>query len=438
VVAVDWLPPPSAPQDLLVEAVDALAGQSPTELAGAVALDRTRVLLAQTERLSALALQALSDVERRELYLLDGATCAGSWVHGLQLPGVDRTALALARRLHTVPAVAAALRAGQLSTRAAAAVTVAAGRARPFLDRPDNHIDGQPAGPVLRAVLVDGISMLLAEQTGGAPDSDPEQAQLRAELHGVLDSAGSQQDRLERGLLRYAQRSNPTQLSSGLALLLDALLPAQHDARARRAHDQAGLDLHRKHSGSGWTLRGELDEETGELLFTLLGAEHAVDPDNPTDTNAWRTATSNHSNQGDTPDASSSTQAASTAGNDGGPDLTGLDPQYWPDSTPGPAAAAPNATTRSAKPCAGCSAAARSAPATKSTRTWPSPSPSTRSTAGPARCPPAPPAAPRWPAPSSVRCCAPAPSPDSSWTPTARSCRSATPNAPRPPPNGSS
>jgi len=250
VVAVAYLPPPSAPEQALVEVVDALAGQSPTELAGAVALDRTQVLLAQTERLSALALQALSDVDRRELYQLDGATCASSWVQGLQLPGVDRTALALARRLHTVPAVAAALRAGQLSTRAAAALTVAAGRARPFLDRPDNHIDGQPAGPVLHAVLVDGISMLLAEQTGGAPDPDPEQQQLRAQLHGVLDSAGSQQDRLERGLLLYAQ-------------------------------DQAGLDLHRKHSGSGWTLRGELDDETGELLFTLLGAEHAVDPTTP-------------------------------------------------------------------------------------------------------------------------------------------------------------
>jgi len=149
VVAVAYLPPPSAPQNLLVEVVDALAGQSPTELAGAVGLDRTRVLLAQAERLSALALQALSDVDRRELYQLDGATCAGSWVQALQLPGVDRTALALARRLHTVPAVAVALRAGQLSTRAAAALTVAAGRPRPLLDRPDNHIDGQPAGPVL-------------------------------------------------------------------------------------------------------------------------------------------------------------------------------------------------------------------------------------------------------------------------------------------------
>jgi len=334
-------------------------------------------------------------------------------VQGLQLPGVDRTALVLGRRLHTVPAVAAALRAGQLSAPA--------------------------AEPALHAVLVDGISMLLAEQTGGAPDSDPEQQQLRAELHGVLDSAGSQQDRLERGLLLYAQRSNPTQLSSGLAMLLDALLPAQHDAQARRAHDQAGLDLHRNHSGSGWTLRGELDEETGELLFTLLGAEHAVDPDNPTDTNAWRTATSNHSYQGDnTPDASSSTQAASTEGSGGGPDLTGLDPQYWPDSTPRPRSTRTNATTRCAKPCAGCSAAARSAPATKSTRTWPSPSPSTPSTAGPGRSPPAPAAATRWPAPSSVRCCAPAPSPGSSWTPTARSCKSATPNAWPPPPNGSS
>ncbi len=335
-VAVACLPPPSGPEQELVEAVDALAGQSPTELAGPVALDRTRVLLAQAERLSALALQALSDVERRELYLLDGATSAGSWVQALQITGVDRTALALARRLHTVPAVAAALRAGQLSARTAAALTAAAGRARPFLDRPDNLIDGQAGEPVLHAVIVDGISMLLAEQTGGAPESDPEQAQLRAELQGVLDSQGSQQDRLERALLLYAQRSSPAQLSSGLALLLDALLPAQHDARARRAHDQAGLDLHRKHSGSGWTLRGELDDETGELLFTLLGAEHAVDPANPTDTNAWRTATSNNTGT-DSSTQAGSTQAGSTEGSGGGPDLTGpdlagLDPQYWPDS----------------------------------------------------------------------------------------------------------
>ncbi len=43
--------------------------------------------------------------------------------------------------------------------------------------------------------------------------------------------------------------------------------------------------MRRNPHGSGWTLRhAELDLECGELLFTVLQAELAADPDNPVDT----------------------------------------------------------------------------------------------------------------------------------------------------------
>jgi len=211
-----------------------------------------------------------------------------------------------------VPTTRAELIGGRLSTTAAAAV--AAAKARVFLDRPDGLIDNLPADAVLHGVCVDGITTLLAEHTGGTPATDPGHTQLRADLEQLLTTAPTQVAALEAALVHFAQRCPPGLLPSSLALLLDALLPAQHEARARRADNEAGLQLHRNPTGSGWTLHGQLDTETGELLHTLLLAQQAVDPDNPTDTNAYRAAATH-------PDADH---------------LAELHPQDWPPPPPLP------------------------------------------------------------------------------------------------------
>jgi hypothetical protein len=300
--------PPSSPQDdleALVAAIDALAARTPAELPAAFALERTRVLMEQSERLRTLALHAISDVDTRELYVLEGAPTTGAWVRQQGGSGLDRRELALARQLRSVPLVETELLSGRLCGPAAAQVSTAVAKARPFLDRPDGHIDGQPALPALYGVLVDGICQLLAEQTGGAPADDPEQQTLRAELETIVDRDASERARLEAALVLFAQRCEPGLLHAGLGLLLDALLPAEHDKRARHADENVRLDLHRNPGGSGWFVNGELDDECGEMLDTVMRAEQAVDPDNPADTDAYRAAA-------------------------GEPDLDGLDPEHWP------------------------------------------------------------------------------------------------------------
>jgi hypothetical protein len=337
----------SAGQDpvaLLEAALDGLAEQVPAELPGPVALERARALLAGAARLKTLALVALADVDTRELHALDGAVTPAAWVADQQVPGADRREVTLARRLPSAPAVTQALLAGRLGSAAAGQVAGAVAKARPFLDRPDARIDGQPGEPALRAVVVDGIATVLAEQTGGGPADDPGFGRLRAELAAITEQPVSQTARLEEALVLLAQRSAPGLLRGALALLLDALLPAEHDARAARAECDAGLELLRDPLGAGWSLRGQLDDVTGEMLATVLAAEQAVDPAAPADTTAWRAAV---------PD----------------PALADLPPQDWPASQPGPAPAPPVSTTRCPARCAACSTPARWAAGTRPLRT---------------------------------------------------------------------
>lgn len=284
------LVPRHDPVGLLLAALDGLTGERPADLPAVVALDRARTLLAGAERLKTLALLALADVDTRELHALEGAASAASWVAEQQVPGVDRRDVTLARRLPTTPRVTEQLLAGRLGAEGAAQVAAALAKARPFLDQPDGRIDGQPGEDALRAVLVDGIPTLLVEQTGGATADDPQQARLRADLTRIAEAGESQAARLEDGLVLLAQRSAPRLLRGCVNLLLDALLPAQHDARALRAEHEAGLELFRDPLGSGWSVRGQLDAVTGELLSQVLAAEQATDPDSPADTSAWRAA----------------------------------------------------------------------------------------------------------------------------------------------------
>ena len=256
-----------------------------SELPGPVALAETQSLMSLTQRLQAELVRRLSDVQSRSLFLLDGAPSVNTWVEAQQVAGVDRRQVTLARRLERVPHVRAQLGAGRLSLRAAEMIARAVHKARPFLDRTDGLIDGQDGAAALYGVLVDGVLSMLAGQGGGF--TTPAEAEaLRAELEVLVAAPSSQLERWETGLLWLAERLAPELLASALGLLTDALLPAEHDKRAMHNERQAGLTL-TKNDGPGWLLRGELDDETGELLHTVLTAHAATDPANPDDTAAY-------------------------------------------------------------------------------------------------------------------------------------------------------
>jgi len=283
------LPAPAEgdPEEQLVACVDALAAQQPVELPGLRALRRASVLLAQGERLRALGLQALSDVDTRELYALDGAGSTSGWVQAQQVPGADRAQIRLARRLSALPITAEQLQAGTLALSAAQDIGRALSQVRPHLDRPDGMLDGLPAEQVLRAVILDGVIGWVTQARGGTPEQDPDMFMLTSELTAVAEAAQPAVRRLEAALVLLAQHIGAgAVLRAALSQLVDALLPLQHQQRSDRAHDEAGLTLARYHDRSGGSVRGELDDDLFELLDTVLNAEMATDPDNPADTSA--------------------------------------------------------------------------------------------------------------------------------------------------------
>jgi Domain of unknown function (DUF222) len=286
--ALDTAPPApllSEPARLLVRAVEALRAQDPTDMGGGQALAETALLLREMEKLSAVSLRRLADVDRRELHTLDAAPSVGTWVERQQV-GVDRSRVALARRLCRLPALADAVEGGRLSVACAVRVGEAVEALRPHLDRADGLLDGQPAEEVLTAVLVDGVAMLVAQARGGLDDDV--MAALWADLGAIAGAARPAVHRVEAGFVVLAEQVEPHLLRPALRQLVDAVLPQQLEERSQRAYTERGLLLTRDPDGAGWRVgRGRLDDECGELLWTVLQAEMATDPDNPVDTAAY-------------------------------------------------------------------------------------------------------------------------------------------------------
>ena len=280
----------SASVQVLVEAVAVVGAVAPVELPGPVAVLEAQVLLAQLEVLRAVVLTRIADVDARRLHTLVDAPTTGTWL-GAQHTSVTRTEVGLARRRSAFAHLAGAVRGRRLSVAAAARLAGALVQLRRHLDRPDGLIDGQPAEPVLTAVIVDGVLDLLCQARGGLADTDPLLHLLHARLRAIAAAPQGELARLEQALVLLAEHLQPAALPGALTLLVDALLPTALEDRARDGPDQRGLTLRRHDDGSGWTIsRGQLDPECGELLHTLLTAELAVDPDNPTDTAAYSTA----------------------------------------------------------------------------------------------------------------------------------------------------
>jgi Domain of unknown function (DUF222) len=260
--------------------------QDATTLPPAQALAEAAAVLRALQQLEAVGLRRLADVDMRELFALDGAPSTGTWVEQLRV-GLSRSAVALARRLARLTTVAACVEEGSLCRPAAERIGEALDRVRPHLDRPDGLLDGHPAEEVLEAVVVDGVAMLVAQARGSLADDDPVLLGLRSDLRAVAAAPLPAAQRVEAAFVRLAQEVEPAQVRPALAQLVDALLPQQLEAAAERGHRERSFDLWRLPDGSGWTARGQLDLETGELLTTVLAAEQATDPDNPCDTAAF-------------------------------------------------------------------------------------------------------------------------------------------------------
>jgi hypothetical protein len=270
---------------MLTAALDALLAEVPADIDPAQALFATQVLLVQTDRLRALTLTRIADVERRQLHDLDGSPSTASWV-AEQHTSTTRADVALARKLDRYPAVAARIAEGGLSVPDGVVVSRALSALRSHVDRPDGLIDGQAGEDVLRGVIGAGIPLLVAEALGGVADNDRRLLAVRRAALEILERPASQLARLESAFLLVASRVEPGQLRSVLQCLSDALLPNELAKRADDAHANRGLELIRDDDGSGWTVRGRLDLECGELLHTALTAAMETDPDNPLDTDA--------------------------------------------------------------------------------------------------------------------------------------------------------
>ena len=273
--------------EALLSAFEAVAGRIPADLPGPVALADTAALLGLGERLRAVTLGHVADVDARQLHTADGSPSTSSWIAALQT-SVPAGELALAKRLSGMPCLASAVESGLLSVAVAAKLAGALVKAKRHLDRPDGRIDGQDGEAVLTAVLLDGVRQLVCEALGGLADDDPRLLALVRRLGEVAAAPAPQLARLEAGFVLLAAHLEPAQLPGALTRLLDALVPSALERAAEDQHARRGFSLARHTDGSGWYVRaGELDLETGELLHTVLSAELAVDPDNPVDTAAF-------------------------------------------------------------------------------------------------------------------------------------------------------
>ncbi len=320
----------------LLLGVEAVAAQVPADLSASVALADTAALLALGERLRALTLGRLADVDLRRLHEADGAPSTPAWV-AAQGTSLGAGEVALARRMTTLPCLRSAVETGLLSVAVAARVAAALVTVRRFVDRPDGRIDGQDGEAVVQAVVLDGVRQLVLQSWAGLDDDDPRLSSLLAQLQDIADLPSSQAARLEGAFVLLASHLESAQVGPALARLVDAVVPSLLERKAADQHARRGLSLRRHSDGSGWYVStGELDLETGELLHTLLTAEMSVDPDNPLDTDAYRAARADGWSSADGADGLVGTPPDPAAAGSSTPEHDPGDPLFGDGWCPGP------------------------------------------------------------------------------------------------------
>jgi hypothetical protein len=279
--------PPSPTVRAALDAVAAVADQAPVTQDGPQALADVAALLQLQEQLRVTLIERLGDVQARSLHTLDGAGTTASWLRAQQT-SIDAHDLPLARKLSRLPLLRRELQDGALAVKTVSKVAGSLERLRPHVDRPDVLIDGQPAEPVLAAVINDGVRQLICTAHGGLDDHDPRLDQIRAELADIASRPQGELARLEAAFLVLARHVEPAQLAPALAVLTDALLPSELDKRAAQGEADRGLTLTPHSDGSGWHVsEGDCDLELGELLNAVIQAQLAVDPENVHDTEAY-------------------------------------------------------------------------------------------------------------------------------------------------------
>lgn len=279
-------PPVVLPAEVqaLVDAVAGLRAWRPAVLDSEVSLACAAAVQAAVQAATAVQTRALADVEDRQLYRLAEARSTSAWLRqlGAEVPAGEVT---LARKLAALPALTEELAAGRLPLQVAQRLQQALSRLAPHVDRQDGLIDGQPGDEALYGVIVDGVRGQVCEARGGfAADDDLELLGLVERLEAVYASPFAQLARLEAAFLVLAAHVEAGSLTRALATLVDALLPAQLEERARRGEQDRAFSMTPSPGGAGWLVKGELDLECGELLHTVLQAELTRDPDQPVDT----------------------------------------------------------------------------------------------------------------------------------------------------------
>jgi hypothetical protein len=268
----------------LLDTTALLETLNPTELPAGQALAESEAILTVLQRLRVQQLARLADVDVRGLYELRGYRSAATWLTQTQ-PDADTADVTMARRLPGQPVLDAAVHGGTVSLRAARQVQGALRECRPYVDRPDGLIDGQPGEPLI-ASLVGNVLDLVCRQHAGLDDDDPVALELDQRLGTILAEGGGQLHRLERAFTLMAEQLPAGEvLKAALDEQVYALVPnlleqAQAKAEAKRAFRLTPTT-------TGWKVSGELTAECGERLHAALSAEAHRDSTNPHDTASW-------------------------------------------------------------------------------------------------------------------------------------------------------
>ncbi len=269
---VPWSrPAPALTADVvaLLAALEQVLAVDGTLLPPEEAVTRAEVLLAAQDRLALAGVRAVADVEARDLWRVRSAGSTRTWLR--TLPAGDRGQLRASRALVHRDVLNSAVEDGSVPL--PTALTVA------------RHLEQVPAHvppDQLEAVLVDGLGDLLGVWAGAAClDPTAEEQALfdgrREQLGGVVRAAladcwSEPAGRLEAAFVLAARVLTPREVDAGLGLLVDALLPEaeREEVEEQRYRDRA-LSLRRLRSG-GWSLRAQLTDEAGQLLFDQLSA----------------------------------------------------------------------------------------------------------------------------------------------------------------------
>lgn len=287
------------PLGLLAQAARALSTATSSDLPEEQALAEAQVLNEVLQQLRVQQLERLADVADRSLHSLAGYRSTRSWLRDTA-PDADVTDLSLSGSLETYPTLSDAVRSGEVSVRAAKRVLTSLRLLRPYVDQEDGLIDGRPGTDVVGAVILNLVEVVAVALTG-LPDADSMLEALTSQAYRIIASAAdgvSELARLERAFTLVAASVPWGALAGCLDRLVVATVPSLLERRAAEARSRAGLEMHRQPDGSSWLVRGTLDAECGERLFTALASESHRDPGRKLDTETWAALRADAGEQG--------------------------------------------------------------------------------------------------------------------------------------------